>query len=62
MQREKLLRYGVKWTIRQREQKNKDVKYVTRIVDDNTHVFEVYDVTARGEKQPTLKITYTRKM
>ncbi len=29
--------------------------------DNDTHVFEVYDVTAYGDKKPTMQITYTRK-
>jgi len=39
---------------------DKVVKYVTRILDKDTHVFEIYDVTSYGENQPTMKITYTR--
>lgn len=42
--------------------KNQDVKYVVHIVDKDTHVFEVYDVKSWGDKKPTLKLTYTRKM
>jgi len=42
-------------------EKNKKVKYVTKLVDDNKQVFEVYDVQAYGEKKPTMQITYTRK-
>ncbi len=42
--------------------KDHDIKYVTRIVDNNTNIFEVYDITAQGDKQPMLKLTYTRKM
>lgn len=42
-------------------QKGKKVKYVTRVVDKDKHVFESYDVTSFGEKQPVMVITYTRK-
>lgn len=42
-------------------EKDKKVKYVTRIIDNDKHVFEVYDVTSYGEKKPTMQITYTRK-
>lgn len=42
-------------------EKGKKVKYVTRVVDKDKHVFESYDVTSYGEKQPVMVITYTRK-
>jgi hypothetical protein len=42
-------------------EKDKKVKYVTRIVDKDKHVFESYDVTTFGDKQPVMVITYTRK-
>ena len=42
-------------------EKGKKVKYVTRVVDKDKHVFESYDVTAYGDKQPVMVITYTRK-
>jgi len=42
-------------------ERGKKVKYVTRIIDADKHVFEVYDVTAYGDKKPTMQITYTRK-
>ncbi len=42
-------------------EKDKNVKYVTRIVTPDKHVFEQYDVSAYGEKQPVMVITYTRK-
>ena len=42
-------------------EKDKKVKYVTRWVDKDTHVFESYDLTAYGDKKPVLVITYTRK-
>jgi hypothetical protein len=42
-------------------QKDKKVKYVTHIIDNDKHVFEIYDVTTYGEKQPVLQVTYTRK-
>ncbi len=35
-------------------EKGKKVKYVTRVIDNDTHVFEVYDVTAYGDKKPTM--------
>jgi Protein of unknown function (DUF1579) len=42
-------------------EKGKKVKYVTRVIDKDKNVFEIYDVTSWGEKQPTMVITYTRK-
>jgi len=42
-------------------EKGKKVKYVTRIIDKDKLVFEVYDVMSWGEKQPIMQITYTRK-
>lgn len=42
-------------------EKDKKVKYVTTFVDENTHVFEVYDVTTYGEKAPVMRHTYKRK-
>ena len=42
-------------------EKGKKVKYVTKVIDNDKHVFEVYDVTTYGEKKPTMQITYTRK-
>jgi hypothetical protein len=42
-------------------EKGKKVKYVTRIVDKDKHVFESYDVTSFGDKRPVMVITYTRK-
>jgi hypothetical protein len=39
----------------------KGKKNVTRVIDKDKHVFEIYDVTAWGEKQPVMVITYTRK-
>jgi hypothetical protein len=41
--------------------KNKKLKAVTRVIDNNKHVFEYYDVTSYGDKKPTMTITYTRK-
>jgi hypothetical protein len=41
--------------------KAKKVKYVTRIIDADKHIFETYDVTTYGDKKPTMQITYTRK-
>jgi hypothetical protein len=42
-------------------EKGKKIKYVTRIIDNDTQTFEVYDVAAYGDKKPTMQITYTRK-
>ena len=36
------------------------VKYVSRIVDKNTHVFEIYDLHA-GDDYKVMEITYKRK-
>jgi len=42
-------------------EKGKKIKYVTRFVDKDTQVFETYDVSAHGDKKPTMLITYKRK-
>ena len=42
-------------------EKDKKVKYVTRMIDKDTHVFESYDITAYGDKKPVMVITHTRK-
>jgi hypothetical protein len=42
-------------------EKAKKMKYVTRVIDNDKHVFEVYDVKTYGDKKPTMQITYTRK-
>jgi hypothetical protein len=34
---------------------------VTRIVDDNTHVFEMYSIEKSGKEEKMMEITYTRK-
>jgi hypothetical protein len=34
---------------------------VTKIVDDNTHVFEMYGIDKSGKKEKMMEITYTRK-
>jgi hypothetical protein len=34
---------------------------VTRIVDDNTHVFEMYGTDKKGKEEKMMEITYTRK-
>ena len=34
---------------------------VTRIVDEDTHVFEMYSTIAKGKEEKTMEITYTRK-
>lgn len=36
------------------------VKYVTRIVDKDKHIFEIYDLAA-GDNYKVLEVTYTRK-
>lgn len=42
-------------------EKDKKVKYVTKFIDDDHQMFEIYDVTSYGDKKPTMVITYTRK-
>ena len=42
-------------------EKNKPVKYVFTLIDNNKHVFEIFDVKTYGEKKPVLQITYTRR-
>jgi len=42
-------------------EKDKKVKYVTRIIDADKHVFEIYDLSTWGDKKPIMQITYTRK-
>ena len=34
---------------------------VTKIVDDNTHLFEMYATDKRGKEEKMMEITYTRK-
>jgi hypothetical protein len=34
---------------------------VTKIVDDNTHVFEMYGIDKQGKEEKMMEITYTRK-
>jgi hypothetical protein len=34
---------------------------VTRVVDDNTHLFEMYATDKRGKEEKMMEITYTRK-
>ena len=34
---------------------------VTRIVDDNTHVFEMFGADKGGKEERMMEITYTRK-
>jgi hypothetical protein len=41
--------------------KDKKIKYVTRFADKDTQVFESYDVTAFGDKMPTMQIPYKRR-
>ena len=42
-------------------QKDKKVKSVSRFVDPDKMVFDMYDVTSYGDKKPIMEITYTRK-
>ncbi|HTO94602.1 MAG TPA: DUF1579 domain-containing protein [Bacteroidota bacterium] len=42
-------------------EKDKKVKYVVRWIDDNTHVFESYDLSAYGDRKPVMVLTYKRK-
>jgi len=42
-------------------EKDKKVKYITRVVDKDKHVFEMYDPERFGEKKPVMVLTYTRK-
>ena len=42
-------------------EKNKKVKYVLKMPDAETQIFEIYDVTTYGEKAPTMQMTYKRK-
>ena len=39
----------------------KQIKYVNRIVDEDTHVFEIHDLAKGGENTVFMEITYTRK-
>jgi hypothetical protein len=39
----------------------KMVKYVTRIVDDDTHVFEIHDLAIGGDRTMVMEVTYERK-
>ncbi len=41
--------------------KDEKVKYVMRVVSPDKHVFEMYNVTMRGDKDPMMVMTYTRK-
>jgi hypothetical protein len=34
---------------------------VTRLVDDNTFVFEMYGARKKGKEEKMMEITYTRK-
>jgi hypothetical protein len=42
-------------------ERDKKVKYVMHMIDKDKHVFEMYDLSAGGGKNPTMQITYTRK-
>ena len=39
----------------------KQIKYVNRIVDEDTHVFEIHDLAKGDENTVFMEITYTRK-
>lgn len=41
--------------------KDKKVKYVSTIVDNDKHVFQIFDIAGTGDKKPVVEITYTRK-
>ena len=41
-------------------EKNKKVKYVTRFVDKDKHVFEIHDLSLKAPGTKVLEITYTR--
>lgn len=43
------------------DQINKMAKYVTRIIDEKTHVFEIHDPSIGEENSLVVEITYTRK-
>jgi hypothetical protein len=42
-------------------EKNKKVKYVTHIISPDKHIFEIFDISAYGDKKPTMQMTYIRK-
>jgi hypothetical protein len=42
-------------------EKGKKVKYVARFIDNDTQIFETYDVSTYGDKKPTMEITYKRR-
>jgi hypothetical protein len=42
-------------------ERDKKVKYVTRIIDKDKLIFEMYDLSTWGGKNPVMQITYTRK-
>lgn len=41
-------------------QKNKKVKYVTTIVDENHHTFDIFDVDQKGKARKVVSISYAR--
>ena len=41
-------------------EQDKPVKYVTRVIDENQHVFQIYDLAA-GDDYKAFEVTYTRK-
>jgi hypothetical protein len=42
-------------------EKDKKIKYVTRIIDDNKHVFEGWDQVGTPNEFKAFEVTYTRK-
>jgi hypothetical protein len=42
-------------------EKNKTIRYVTRIIDRDKHVFEIYDLVGTPNEFKALEIIYTRK-
>jgi hypothetical protein len=41
-------------------ERGKRVKYTLTVVDRDKHIFRIYDVSAFGEKDPTMEMVYTR--
>jgi len=42
-------------------EKDKKIRYVTTVVDNDKHVFQIFDISGSGDKKPVVEITYTRK-
>jgi hypothetical protein len=42
-------------------ERNKKVKYTVTMVDNERHVFRIYDPPAYGEKDPVVEMVYTRR-